>query len=123
VLSSIILLADDMRYGSPLLFFFGALAQIDVSTGGLGVEISCLVSCYSRSVFVAIKFGIKAYSVLGSAVFALALVAGCNSEEPAPAGAPAKGPGAAAPSKPVDSKPVTPAAPPVTAPTKKPDTK
>jgi hypothetical protein len=73
---------------------------------------------------VAIKFGIKAYSVLGTAVFSLAIVAGCNSEEPAPAGAPAKAPGAAAPSKPAEgSKPATPAAPPVTAPTEKPKTK
>lgn len=64
----------------------------------------------------AIKFGTKAYSVLGTAVVSLALVAGCNTEEAAPdAGKPSTGPSTAAPPKSSDPKPA-PAAPPVTPP-------
>jgi hypothetical protein len=65
---------------------------------------------------VAIKFGIKAGSVVASAVFALALVAGCNSEEPATeAGAPKTAPGATPPGK-MEPKATPPPAPPVTPP-------
>ncbi len=65
----------------------------------------------------AIKFGYKAASVVASAVFSLALVAGCNTEEPAPAGgsAPAAAPGATPPGKAPEVKSTpTPSAPPVT---------
>jgi hypothetical protein len=68
---------------------------------------------------VAIKFGIKAGSVLASAVFSLALVAGCNTEEPAPAGgSPPAAPGATPPGKSGEAKPSTPSTPvpPVTPP-------
>jgi hypothetical protein len=62
---------------------------------------------------VTMKFGIKAGSVLASAVFSLVLVAGCNTEEAAP---PATSPPAAAPGKPAPAvdKPAAPAVPPAT---------
>ena len=69
----------------------------------------------------AIKFGTKACTVLATAVFSLALVAGCNSDEPAPdAGAPPKAPGATPPGKApeVKSTPAPTPPPPVTAPDK-----
>jgi hypothetical protein len=54
---------------------------------------------------VAIKFGIKAGSILASAVFSLALVAGCNTEEAAPESGPKAAPGTAAPGKAPEAKP------------------
>jgi len=68
---------------------------------------------------VAIKFGTKAWTVVGTAVFALALVAGCNTEEAAPVGgaAPSKAPGAAPPGKAPEIKTPTPTpTPPVSTP-------
>jgi hypothetical protein len=123
VSSSIISPGDDMGHGSPPSFLFGPTAQIDVSTGGLGVEKPCLMTCCSRSVFVAIKFGIKASSVLATAVFSLAFVAGCNTEEGAPEGgaAPKVAPSANAPGKAPEIKSAPAPAPPVTPP--KEDTK
>jgi hypothetical protein len=64
---------------------------------------------------VAIKFGIKAGTVLATAVFSLALVAGCNTEEAAPeGGGPKVAPGATAPGKAPEIKSTPAPAPPVT---------
>jgi hypothetical protein len=89
--------------------------------GGLGVETPYLVACYLRSVFVVLKFGTKAYSVLAAGAFSLVLVVGCNSEETPPAGgaAPVTAPGAIPPGKASSETkpaPTTTEAPPVTAP-------
>ncbi len=66
----------------------------------------------------AIKFGFKAFSVLASGVFALAIVSGCTEEAAPPAAAPAAAPGASAPAKPAMEKPAAPA--PVPAPKEEP---
>ncbi len=66
------------------------------------------------------KIGIKAWSLLASAVFAMIVVVGCNPEEPAPTTTPTAGPKATAGAPP--TKAPAPTATPTTKPeeTKKP---
>jgi hypothetical protein len=77
---------------------------------GSEIETICILTQYSRSAPVKVKFGIKASAMLASLTLVTAFVAGCTEETPEPA-KPASSPPAVAPAKGGDT-----AAPPVTAP-------
>jgi hypothetical protein len=54
-----------------------------------------LVTCFSRSASVTVKFGIKALSMLASLALALVIVSGCTEDTPSEPAKPAAGGGMA----------------------------
>jgi hypothetical protein len=88
----------------------GLTAQGLLPWGSQLETIGCIADFLSRSTPVRIQLGIKAWSLVSSLVLALVVVAGCNTEESAPATSP--GPAAPVTPPPPPTRPETKATPP-----------